>query len=152
VGNPSLSQAPLFGFRCHGAARTNPNPDLPLESDRRKVRGHDFHDGHFAGAVGKGEFVYLDGGDGQDISVGAHLTQRQQQLVSDFQADRLAPVVNANQQKAGLAMIREVVSERACGNTELLHVAHRLRAFDAVGFQVGHQGQQFLLGQHVRTR
>jgi hypothetical protein len=46
--------------------------------------------------------------------------------------------MHANEQKAGLAVIGEIIREGADGFTELSRVVGRDCPLDPVGFQVGH--------------
>jgi hypothetical protein len=59
------------------------------------------------------------------------------------------PSLNQACSSCSLAVARRVVRERADGLLDFSPVGGRCFSLDTVGFQIAHQGRQFLIWQHV---
>ena len=98
-------------------ARAGSHPDAALVFYRRHIRGHNGDHGHLRAF--KFAFLNAKHGQRQDIAVGFHVRERQQQLFGNRQPAGLAVVPGADEQDAGLIVAGQVVGKSA----------HRLTAF-----------------------
>jgi hypothetical protein len=132
-----LCEPPLFFQGRDASPGADPDPDLSLEADGRRIRRLHFHDGH--GDAAYHELLDREARDREDVAVRSHVRERREEMVCDVEAHRPAGVVDPNEEVAWCPVSRKVVREGADRLPYLVTVGQGFLALDAVRLEVGDQ-------------